>query len=123
MVYLNITLKSRDDLCNFLKENTGLIILKFTAPWCGPCNNIKDIVDIYFSNSPVNCTCVSINIDDSIDIFAAMKRFKVLKGVPGLLCYIKDETDGIFPSFVCNTGDRSEVTKFFIECNERLKSI
>lgn len=123
MVYLNITLKSRDDLSLFLKENTGLIILKFTAPWCGPCNNIKDIVDSYFSTSPVNCTCVSINIDDSIDIFAAMKRYKILKGVPGLLCYIKDECDSIFPSFVCNTGDRNEVTKFFIECNERLKSI
>jgi len=123
MVYLNIELKKREDLVKFLKENKGLIIVKFSAPWCGPCQNIKDIVDHYFKNSPENCSCVSIDVDESIDIFAAMKRYKVLKGVPGLLCYVKDESDGIFPTFVCNTGDKEEVNKFFIECFEKSKSV
>ena len=123
MVYLNIELKKREDLVKFLKENKGLIIVKFSAPWCGPCQNIKDTVDHYFNNSPDNCYCVSINIDESIDIFAAMKRYKVLKGVPGLLCYVKDESDSIFPNLVCNTGNIEEVKNFFIECFEKSKSV
>jgi thiol-disulfide isomerase/thioredoxin len=115
MVVLSTELKTRVELQELLKINPGIIVIKLGADWCGPCKKIEPLVKEFFNNSPSNCLCVSIDIDDSIDIFAMYKRFKVLKGVPGLLCYT-NEDDGIYPSILCNTGDTVEVKKFFNDC-------
>jgi thiol-disulfide isomerase/thioredoxin len=115
MVVLSTKLKTRVELEELINNNPGIIVIKLGAEWCGPCKKIEPLVKEFFNNSPSNCVCVSIDIDDSIDIFAMYKRFKVLKGVPGLLCYT-NEDDGIYPSIICNTGDTVQVEKFFNDC-------
>ena len=37
----------RDQL-SILKENTGIMVFKFGAEWCAPCQSIKDDVEQYF---------------------------------------------------------------------------
>ena len=120
MVQLSSTLKSRQELQDVLKHNPGIIIIKLGADWCGPCKRIDPIVKEYFNKSGNNCLCITIDIDESLDIFAMYKRYKVLVGVPGLLCYTQDE-DSIYPNFVCNTGDPEKVIEFFNNCNKILR--
>ena len=115
MVVLSTKLKTRVELEELLQNNTGIIVIKLGAEWCGPCKAIEPIVKEFFDNSPNNCLCVSIDIDESIDIFAMYKRFRVLKGIPGLVCYT-NEDDGIYPSIVCNTASEVQVLKFFNDC-------
>ena len=41
-------LVSRSDLGAILEKNNGVIIIKFTATWCGPCKKIEALVNQYF---------------------------------------------------------------------------
>jgi thiol-disulfide isomerase/thioredoxin len=121
MVVLSAKLKTRADLEELIKNNPGIIVIKLGADWCGPCKRIEPIVEKFFNNSPSNCLCVSIDIDESIDIFAMYKRFRVLNGIPGLVCYTTED-DSIYPNIVCNTSDATQVHKFFNDCVDALPS-
>ena len=39
---------NRDAFFHLLGHNPGLIILKLGASWCGPCHQIKHIVNAFF---------------------------------------------------------------------------
>jgi thiol-disulfide isomerase/thioredoxin len=122
MVILSTELTSRKEFAELISHNPGIIIVKLGATWCGPCQRIEPTVKHFFENSPANCLCVTIDIDKSIDIYAVLKRNRIINGVPGLLCYTTEE-DNIYPSFVCNTGDINEVNKFFQNCmNEMMQN-
>lgn len=112
MVLLEGTIKTKDELLDILKKNPGIIVLKLGAEWCGPCKRIEPAVNKFFDMDIPNCYCIKIDVDESINLFAMYKRFRVLNGVPGLLCYTQEQDD-IFPEIVCNSGDIKEVEKFF----------
>ena len=115
VVLENNELKTRSDLQNLLQNNPGLIIIKLGADWCGPCKRIEPVVNKFFASNLENVIFVKVDVDESMDLFALYKRFRVLKGVPGLLCYTQEETD-VYPNIVCNTGDVTVVDKFFNDC-------
>jgi thiol-disulfide isomerase/thioredoxin len=121
MVVLSTKLKTRAELEDILKNNPGIIVIKLGAEWCGPCKRIEPIVEKFFNNSPGNCLCISIDIDESIDIFAMYKRFRVLNGIPGLVCYTIED-DSIYPNFICNTANPVQVEKFFNDCTAALNN-
>ena len=45
-------IENRDAFLHLLQNNTGVIILKLGAEWCGPCKKIKPVVDGFFATSP-----------------------------------------------------------------------
>ena len=79
----------RDEFLAILKENNGIMVFKFGAEWCAPCQSIKDDVEQYFANTPSNVLCFDLDIDDSFDLYAFLKSKKMVTGIPSILAYIK----------------------------------
>ena len=70
-----------------MENNPGLIVIKLGAPWCGPCQVIEPDVKALFAAMPSNVQCLSINIDDNVDMYSFLKKKRVVNGVPAILCY------------------------------------
>ncbi len=80
----------RNVFLKLLKENPGVLIFKFTADWCKPCQTIKKEVDAHFERiSSDIIKCIEVNVDEAFDLFAYMKTKKMIKGIPTMLAYKK----------------------------------
>ena len=110
-----ITELDRTEFLNLIKCNEGLVIIKFTASWCGPCKTIAPFVNDQFKKTPESVTCANIDVDDNFDIFAYMKSKKMVKGVPTILAY-KKENKTFAPDFSVSGSDKDELINFFRQC-------
>ncbi len=111
---------TKDVLVDFQKKakHNQLLIIKFGAEWCVPCQNSKKQVYGWFNKMPKNITCADIDIDEHIDLYVALKSKKMLKGVPILLAYSGGgEKDYWFIPDVSSRGENTEdIDRFFKEC-------
>ena len=69
-------IESRKAFMTLLEHNTGLIILKLGASWCGPCSKIEKPVNDFFVTSPEDVICGIIDVDESFDFYAFLKTKK-----------------------------------------------
>jgi thioredoxin 1 len=93
-------IESVNDFNYLLLNNQGLIIIKLTAKWCNPCKIIEPNVKTLFENMPNNVQCITIDIDNSIDLYSFFKKKRVINGVPAILCYFKGNISFIPDDFV-----------------------
>jgi thiol-disulfide isomerase/thioredoxin len=108
----------RYEFLNLLDRNPGLMIFKYTAEWCKPCQSIKKEVDTHFKNiSGQKVVCFEIDIDKCFDLFAFMKTKKMIKGVPTLMAY-KMGSNNYIPDDSISGADVNEVNKFFDRCRK-----
>ena len=110
----------RNAFLKLLNENKGVMIFKYTADWCKPCQTIKKEVDAHFksiSNSSV--FCFEVNIDECFDLFAFMKTKKMMKGIPTLMAYKKGNTSFV-PDDSISGADIGEVNAFFERCRTNI---
>jgi len=107
-----VTLTTRDELIEYLKKHS-IVIVKFTATWCGPCKRIHPLVTKLFNNMPNNVTMVVVDIDKGRDISSAMK----IKSVPTMHNFINGAPmDSVI-------GSNSEnITSFFKKTSARASS-
>lgn len=70
-----------------------VIILKFSAVWCGPCKLIAPICEEWKKNTmPANrIYWVDIDIDESIELYGALKSKRMINGVPTLFAFRGDK--------------------------------
>jgi thioredoxin 1 len=68
-------------------QETDKIIVKFSASWCAPCKKINPIVDEYKTKMKNNHYLVLIDIDESVELYISLKRFKMVNGIPAILLY------------------------------------
>ena len=108
-------IKNREHFFQILAENPGLVIIKFGASWCGPCKLIEAAVDKYFKQMPNNVQCMSIDIDDSFDIYAFLKSKKMINGIPAILCYNKGN-DSYVPDEFVSGANLQQIADFFDAC-------
>jgi len=103
--------------------NPGIIILKFSAEWCKPCQTIKQYVHNKMKTMPKNALCITIDIDESLDLYSFLKQKKMLRGVPSLLCYHKnyDEDHPFIPKHSISGSNTKEIDRFFHSCEEECK--
>lgn len=117
-----ITELNRNTFNELLTTNQGIIIIKFSAKWCGPCKKIKPLVNNIFSISPPNVLCCDLDIDENVDLYSFFKFKKMVIGVPVLLCFVKDNLTCI-PNEICNGTNLNDVDTFFKICNKHLQDI
>lgn len=117
-----IQLESREDLKLYLESTTcDVTILKFTASWCKPCKTIAPFVESmnneYFKKA-INFEFIEIDVDCALDLYAFLKKVKMINGIPALLAYKKSlyNPETFFIPFKSATGaDKTLVTNFYKE--------
>ena len=102
-----------------LQNNTGLIILKLGAEWCGPCKVIKPAVHGFFAASPPEVICADIDVDQSVNLYTFLKAKKMVNGIPVLLCYKKGNATYI-PDDSVTGSDPQQLHLFFSRCGKHL---
>jgi thioredoxin 1 len=106
---------SLDQFGEHLKTNPGLLILKFGATWCGPCKRIEPVVHDWVEKLPENVQFCMIDIDDCFDLYVFLQKKKMINGVPGILCYYKNNLNYI-PNDSVVGADANQVNAFFERC-------
>ena len=92
MPITNLPVPNRKGFMEMLEQNKSVLIFKFGAEWCAPCQKIKNDVHILMANMPEEITCFDVDIDDSFDLYAYLKSKKIVNGVPCLLAYFAGNT-------------------------------
>lgn len=114
-------LKTPKDLETLLNDNTGLVIIKLTATWCGPCKKINPLVNAWFDKLiHEKITRVVLDIDDNIDLYGFYKKKRVVQGIPTLLAYY-DENKHYIPDDITSGSNENETNLFFDRCVEYVK--
>jgi thioredoxin-like negative regulator of GroEL len=101
-----------------------VIVIKFGAEWCGPCKLIKSTCEQWFNNCPDNIIYANIDIDESLDLYMALKNKKMLRGVPTIIAFdnsIANREHWYIPDDSVEGGDVNAVIKFFNRCTLFLK--
>tara|TARA_B110000211_G_scaffold110636_1_gene128560 strand:+ start:395 stop:757 length:363 start_codon:yes stop_codon:yes gene_type:complete len=99
--------------------NNQMIIVKFTAEWCAPCQGIKSLVEELVSKLPSSIQYHEIDIDESIELYAKLKNKRMLNGIPAILGYKGGEKDIWYaPDDSVLGADKVEITAFFDRCIE-----
>jgi thioredoxin-like negative regulator of GroEL len=98
-----INLTTRSEVIEYLKIHK-VVVMKFTATWCGPCKRSTPLVNKLFGQMPNNVSMVIVDIDKGRDISSSMN----IKSVPTLYNFIGGQPmDCVIGS---KTGD---ITSFF----------
>ena len=114
--------ENRDEFLRLLGVNPGLVIVKLGATWCGPCKAIAPVVHAFFASSPANVVCADIDVDESFDLYAALKQKKMVNCIPVILLYKKGNVSYIPDDSVTGSG-APELDAFFKRCSLHLKTI
>lgn len=95
-----------------------ILILKFGADWCGPCKTISPLYQSFIKNSPLNIIFADIDVDENIDLYMALKKQKMVSGIPVFLAFFGDvKRDAWFiPDDSVVGADATAVTNFFKRC-------
>lgn len=107
--------QSVKELQTILANNPGVVILRFTAPWCGPCKRIAPFINETINVMPASVQFVNINIDECIDVYRVFKQTRQVPGVPTCLAFKKSNTS-YAPDFSVVGIDSVQLTRFFNRC-------
>ena len=79
MATVHTDLEDREVFQEVLDSNEGVIIIKFSAEWCGPCKLISPYVKEFISTLPENVTFYDLDVDDNFEIFAGSHHVTIPK--------------------------------------------
>lgn len=113
---------NRDEFLKLLKVNPGLVIVKLGATWCGPCRQIKHLVDGFFASSPPDVICADIDVDESIDLYSYLKQKRMVNGIPVILLYKRGNVSFV-PDDSITGGDPVQLDAFFKRCGLHLLTV
>jgi len=98
-----------------LRNNPGLIVIKFGATWCAPCKRIEKQVYQWIDKLPQNVQSIIIDVDVSFEVYSFLKNKKMINGIPAILCYYKGNLNYIPDDSVIG-ADPNAVDLFFTRC-------
>jgi len=107
--------RDRNEFTRFLSQNQAMIIIRFSATWCKPCQKIKSLVDCFFASSPPCVTCVDLDVDENTDVYSFLKSKKMVYGIPTLLCYTSLNRTYV-PDLSISGSSPADLDKFFRAC-------
>jgi len=101
-----------EEFKQILEENSGWVVLRFTAGWCKPCQRVKPHLESWFSRLPETVQVVNIDADDHFEIYAFMKNKKMISGIPALLAYRAGNVNYTFDESVSSSSPQ-DIDAFF----------
>ena len=101
--------QTKDSFKELLLHNNGVIIIKFGASWCEPCQKLEPTLNQFLKKMPSTVTYVHIDIDHSIELYGFLKTKRVLNSIPTLLMYEKDNVSHV-PTDLIIGGDTNQLT-------------
>jgi thioredoxin 1 len=107
--------QSVKELQTILASNPGVVVLRFTAPWCGPCKRVTPFINQTIAVMPSSVQFVNINIDECIDVYRVFKQIRQVPGVPTCLAFKKGNNSYV-PDFNVVGIDPTQLTRFFNRC-------
>lgn len=114
-VFVNLDIPTLQHLQTNAKSH--IIILKFTANWCGPCKRIQNLVESHFNNLPENAIIFELDIDDpaNIPLYSTLKSKRQLKGIPGIVAFYSDVERPFWyvPDACVNNANVPSINNFF----------
>lgn len=117
----NVIVKcNRTQFKDLLENNPGVIILKFTATWCRPCQECKEQVYSFFSKAPSNVICFDLDVDQNADIYSYFKRMKQVNGIPAFLAFFQGNIS-YAPNISVAGSHPDPIGRFFQICFETSK--
>jgi thiol-disulfide isomerase/thioredoxin len=111
-----------------LQRNNGIIIFKFGASWCKPCKvtepHFNNFYNYLTSNENIHkkIECINIDVDDSFELYATMKRYRMVKGLPTFLAYYKNNNTYITDDSSIGS-DINQLNSFFTRCLNKLNDM
>ena len=92
-----------------------IVVVKFGAVWCKPCQLIKPTCNTWITTAPAHIIYADIDIDESIDLYMAFKSKKMVRGVPVILAFdcSKQRDHWYIPDDSVEGGDIVAVQKYF----------
>jgi thiol-disulfide isomerase/thioredoxin len=116
------------DISSFQEKllgNNGIIIFKFGASWCKPCKTTEPYFNNFYNYLTLNenlhkkIECINIDVDDSFELYATMKRYRMVKGLPTFLAYYKNNNTYITDDSSIGS-DINQLNSFFIRCLNKI---
>ena len=113
MATVYTSIKSRDVfLKQILLQNPGFIVIKFGAQWCGPCEKIKEYLENKKKTLGRTVHYYDLDVDDNFDVYAFLKKNKMVSGIPVLLAYKQGNVSFVTDYSVSGTNLK-EIDYFF----------
>jgi thioredoxin 1 len=114
MVVCDKTVSNRTDFLRVISENSGTVIFKFSAEWCGPCKKIAPDVAEFKKKiaDRQDITWYDIDVDDSIQVFGMLKTKRIVNGVPAVLVYMS-ENESIYPDEFVLGANKKDLNVIF----------
>ena len=107
-----VELTTREEVMEYFKTHP-VVIMKFTATWCGPCKRSTPLVNKLFNEMPDNVSMIIVDIDKARDISSAMK----IKSVPTMHNFINGAPmDSVIGS------NKDHIISFFKKTKRRASS-
>lgn len=118
-IIVDLNIDTLQELQTLAEEH--VIIIKFTATWCGPCKLISKQVEQHFLNMPDNVICVELDVDECPELYSFFQKKRMLNGIPTILAFHGDEPRLRFwiPEDSVVGANPSEVDSFFDRCAEK----
>ena len=109
------------------KDCDKIIVLKFTATWCHPCQTIKQLTDNCFANLPKNVIIAEVDVDDNMDLYMFMKKKRIVTGIPAILVWHptpeREPSHWYMPNDSVSGSAQTEIFKLFKRCNTKALNI
>jgi thioredoxin 1 len=106
-----------------LQHNMGdnVLIIKFGAEWCGPCKRIAPTFHAFIKSNPSNIIFADIDVDESIDLYMALKKNKMISGIPAFFAFNgKTKRDKWFiPDDSAVGAEETQIVQFLIRCQKK----
>ena len=106
-----------EQVLNVAKERQMGVVVKFGATWCGPCKKIAPIWEAALPSLSDRWLIGDIDVDQSADLYAKLKRFKMIRGVPTIMIWLpkKDRVAWYASDGSIAGGDENIARKFLAD--------
>ena len=123
-VITELSIKNLTDLQQSMGRK--IIVIKFSANWCKPCKTIKPTWDYWIQNNKqANIIYCELDIDETMDLYVALKKNKMVNGIPALLMYQGNlrRDHWFIPDDSVSGGDIETVKLFLNRCVVKAKNM